>query len=103
MLATIFVASIMFSGNLLLAPIGESERGEVACFVDRGVSCTNCDALIPRNRCPEWTLEEVTKILQTQLKQSATLAAIFFLYAVSVLRFGFVLRRHLAMYQIDYV
>jgi hypothetical protein len=105
MLATIFVASIMFSGALLVTPLGEEGRGAVACIVDRGVTCTNCDddAIPSSTVCPEWTLEEVTTILQTQLKQSATLAAIFILYSISVLRFGFVLRKHLAMYQIDYV
>ena len=57
----------------------------------------------PELRCPEWTLDEVTKVLQSQLKQSATLAAIFIVYAVAVLRFGFVLRGHLSKYEIDYV
>jgi hypothetical protein len=104
MLATLFVASIMFSANLVQGNIGESERGKVACFVDKIGTCTDCDDLtLPRDRCPEWSLLDVTKILQTQLKQSATLAAIFILYAISVLRFGFVLRKHLSMYQIDYV
>jgi tellurite resistance protein TehA-like permease len=102
MLATLFVASIMFSANMVQAPIGEKERGNVACFVDTIGTCTNCNATL-LERCPEWILEDVTKILQTQLKQSATLAAIFILYAISVLRFGFVLRKHLSMYQIDYV
>jgi hypothetical protein len=102
MLATLFVASIIFSADLVNAPIDESARGEVACQVDRGASCTMCDAKIARNRCPEWILDDVTLILQTQLKQSATLAAIFILYAISALRFGFLLRKHLSMYQIDY-
>lgn len=103
MLATIFGASILFSADLINAPIDESQRGEVACGVDRGVSCTNCDATVHSERCPEWSLEDVTKILQTQLKQSATLAAIFILYAIGVLRFAVTLRRHLSLYQIDYV
>jgi len=103
MLATIFVTSILFSANLINVPIDESQRGIVACNVDRGETCTRCDDLIPSLRCPEWTLQEVTTILQTQLKQSATLASIFILYAVSVLRFGVTLRKHLSLYQIDYV
>jgi hypothetical protein len=103
MLATIFVASILFSASLINSPIDENQRGEVACSVDRNATCTLCDALILSNRCPEWSLEEVTTILQTQLKQSATLASIFILYAVSVFRFGVTLRRHLSLYQIDYV
>jgi hypothetical protein len=103
MLATLFVASIIFSADLVNAPIDQNARGEVACQVDGGASCTMCDADIASDRCPEWTLEDVTKILQTQLKQSATLAAIFILYSISVLRFGFLLRKHLSLYQIDYV
>jgi hypothetical protein len=103
MLAALFVASIIFSSNLVTSPIEESERGEVACFADRSVTCTQCDAENFSERCPEWTLEDVTQILQSQLKQSATLAAIFIVYAISVMRFGVTLRRHLSMYQIDYV
>lgn len=103
MLAAIFVASILFSANLINSPIDENQRGEVACHVDRNATCTRCDAIIFSDRCPEWGLDEVTTILQTQLKQSATLASIFVLYAVSVFRFGVTLRRHLSLYQIDYV
>lgn len=51
----------------------------------------------------EWTNQDVTRIIQTQLKQSATLAAIFFLYAFSALRFGFSLRLSVSRYEIDYV
>ena len=96
-------ASVVFAGNLVQAPIDDSQRGEVACFVDKDTTCTNCDDPVPENRCPEWTLDDVTRILQTQLKQSATLAAIFVLYAISALQFGLVLRKHLSLYQIDYV
>ena len=103
MLATLFVASIVFSANLVAYPISQDTRGQIACFVDRNASCTNCQAEYGSLRCPEWSLLDVTQILQTQLKQSATLAAIFMLYAMSVLRFGFVLRKHLSLYQIDYV
>eukprot|EP00934_Nitzschia_sp_Nitz4_P002020 Nitzschia sp. Nitz4//scaffold35_size145790//96905//99466//NITZ4_003040-RA/size145790-augustus-gene-0.136-mRNA-1//-1//CDS//3329549154//2020//frame0 len=103
LLTAIVVASLLFSANLLETPVREGERGEVACVVDHGASCTNCDAEIPSNRCPEWTLDDVTTILRAQLKQSATLASIFILYAISVLRFGITLRKHLSMYQIDYV
>lgn len=110
-LASIGVASIMSSISLLTDPVSESVRGRVACFVDKNVSCTNCPDVEdefkvdedPFNVCPQWTLDEVTKVLQTQLKQSATLAFIFILYAITVLRFGLGLRRHLALYQIDYV
>ena len=103
LLATLFVASLIFSAELVESPIDESDRGSIACYVDRGGTCTQCEESIDGDRCPEWTLDEVTNIVQTQLKQSATIAAIFFLYSISVLRFGFVLRKHLSMYQIDYV
>ena len=103
LLATIFGASMLFSANLIHAPINDLQRGELACSVDRNTSCTRCDALKPQNRCPEWSLEDITKILQTQLKQSATMAAIFILYAIGVLRFAVTLRKHLSLYQIDYV
>ena len=103
MLVTIFVASITVSSDLIHTPLDQSQRGQVACRVDRNVTCTACDAPDAANRCPEWSLGEVTTILQTQLKQSATLASIFVLYAISVFRFGVTLRRHLSLYQIDYV
>ena len=54
-------------------------------------------------QCPEWTDSDILKVLQTQLKQSATLAAIFLIYAFSALRFGFILRSHVSRYQIEYV
>jgi hypothetical protein len=101
LLATLFVSSLILSAELIESPIDESDRGTIACYVDGGGTCTQCGET--GRECPEWTLEEVTNILRTQLKQSATIAAIFFLYSISVLRFGFVLRKHLSMYQIDYV
>jgi hypothetical protein len=102
-LGALFIASIIFSVDLVDSPIEESSRGPVACFVDRDVSCTKCESYIPPSeRCPEWPLDDVTRILGTQLKQSASLAAIFILYAIGVLRFGIGLRRHLGKYQIDY-
>jgi uncharacterized membrane protein YidH (DUF202 family) len=104
MLVAIFVASIIFSADLISSSsLDQTQRADVACRVDRNVTCTACDSLVPEDRCPEWSLGEVTQILQTQLKQSATLASIFVLYAISVLRFGVTLRRHLSLYQIDYV
>jgi len=47
--------------------------------------------------------EDFRIVLLTQLKQSAALAAIFFLYAFSALRFGFTLQSQISRYQIDYV
>lgn len=103
-LAAIFIGSILLAASLINSPIDEKERGVVACQVDRGTSCTMCaEEVDAADRCPEWSLDEVTKIIQTQLKQSATLGAIFILYAISVLRFALTLRKHLSLYQIDYV
>lgn len=99
-LGTIFVSSLIWSTNLNLT---DGERGDVACVINDS-DCTQCDeAQSSEDKCPEWTDDEVTSILRTQLKQSATLAAIFILYALNVLNYGIVLRRHLSMYQIDYV
>jgi hypothetical protein len=81
-----------------------SKQGDIACGVDTAGSCSNCgreDPSLPQ--CPEWGLEDVDAVLQTQTKGSATLAAIFFIYSFSASRFGLVLRRHVTMYQIDYV
>ncbi|CAJ1943148.1 unnamed protein product [Cylindrotheca closterium] len=103
LLVTLFVASIVLSAALLESPIDEADRGEIACYIDLGGTCTGCGDSVGGNQCPEWGLDEVTSILQTQLKQSATIAMICFLYCISVLRFGFVLRKHLSLYQIDYV
>ena len=102
MIASLFVASFVLSGVLIQMPIDDAARRKVACGIDDNVSCTGCNGELP-GQCPEWEIEDVTRILQTQLKQSATVAAILILYAISVLRFGFVLRKHLSMYQIDYV
>ena len=107
-LMVVFAASLVFSVDLVDYGISDEERGSIACYVDTANSCTNCypndkgwDPTEPQ--CPEWTLDDVVKVLQTQLKQSATLAAIFLIYAFSALRFGFVLRSHVSRYQIEYV
>eukprot|EP00980_Cylindrotheca_fusiformis_P028344 scaffold22592_cov129-Cylindrotheca_fusiformis.AAC.30 len=86
LLVTLFVASLVLSAALLESPIDEADRGEIACYIDQGGSCTGCGDHTAGSQCPEWSLDEVTNILQTQLKQSATIAMIFFLYCISVLR-----------------
>jgi hypothetical protein len=101
LLASIFSASIVFSVNLVSSPIDEESRGNIACFLDQANSCTRCD--FEEDRCPEWSQDDVTKVLQTQAKSSAALAAIFLVHAFTALRFGFGLRKHIIMYQIDYV
>ena len=102
-LTVIFVASISYSVALVEIPIIE-QKHDIACGVDTADSCSNCNGAYPdQPKCPEWSLDDVTRVLQTQTKGSATLAVIFFLYSFSALRFGIVLRKHITMYQIDYV
>ena len=107
-LVAVFAASLVFSVDLVDYGISENERGRLACYIDTANSCSNCyptdefwDPDEPH--CPEWTNDDILKVLQTQLKQSATLAAILLIYAASALRFGFVLRSHVSRYQIEYV
>lgn len=103
-LTAIFVASISYSVALVDIPITPDQQQNIACGVDTADSCSNCDLHIPdAPKCPEWSLDDVKAVLQTQTKGSATLAILFFLYSFSALRFGFVLRKHVTMYQIDYV
>lgn len=98
-LVGIFVLSLMWSYKLALT---DQERGNIACAISDN-ECTSCDAILAQNRCPEWSEEDITEIVRRQLKQSATLAAIFILYDVNVMMHGLNLRKHLSMYQIDYV
>jgi len=106
LVGAIFANSLVYSVGLVDNDLG-GMRGTIACRVDTANSCTSCstddDNLDEEIQCVEWSKQDVTKILQTQLKQSATVAAIFLLYAFSALRFGFVLRTHVSMYQIDYL
>uniref|UniRef100_A0A7S2EB04 Uncharacterized protein n=2 Tax=Ditylum brightwellii TaxID=49249 RepID=A0A7S2EB04_9STRA len=98
----IFITSLIFSVNVVSLPLSDDERGSIACDYDTAGSCTNCchDC---ENKCPEWSKEDVVNVTRTALKQSAALAAIFLLYGISALRFGFALRTHILNYHIDYV
>lgn len=102
-LIAIFSGSIAFSLSLVEIPISQSERGDIACFIDQANTCSMCDTDIGAMKCPEWTKEDVTKILQTQAKAGAALSAIFLIYPISALRFGFNLRKYILLYQIEYV
>ena len=98
--------SIAFSISLVEDPLSMEVRGNIACFLDQAHTCTRCDQDASDTssiRCPEWTTDDVTKVLQSQAKSSASLAAIFLLYALSAMRFGFSTRRFIRLYQIDYV
>ena len=110
-LGLIFTASLVYSLDIVKVTFEDNRRGIIACYVDsNSSSCTNCDCDEPEfycppeaRQCPEWTSRDVSRIVQTQLKQSVTLAAIFFIYAFSALRFGLDLRRSQIKYQIAYV
>lgn len=106
LLTTIFATCIAFSVSLVEVPISETQRGDIACFLDESGSCTLCgdgEYEYRSDRCPEWSIADVTKVIQTQAKASASLAAMLMLYALSALRFGLGLRTHIRMYQIEYV
>ena len=104
----VFSASLIYSSSIVDVNFDDKTRGRLACYLDLAVSCSNCPkgGLEPDSNirwCPEWTTGEVVKVLQTQLKQSALLAAILLIYALTALRFGFALRSQFSLYQIDYV
>ena len=104
LLAAIFVVSITFSVTFVVPfKLSDDERGILACTIDTVQSCSSCYNRIGLTKCPEWTTDEVIKVMQSQLKQSASLAAIVFLYSMGSIRFGVMLRKHILSYQIDYV
>lgn len=97
----IFGTSISYSVFLIQGNLSDATRGEVACFVDKSTACTNCNAT--ENRCPEWTEAQVDSVVHTQIKFSATLSAIFLVYAVRIVRLGITTRTYYEAYQIAYV
>lgn len=101
-IGTIFITSLLHSFSLVESSTDQQYK-RIACDFDRGGSCTGCDQDDPDLICPEWSEEDVQKVLDSIMKQSATLAAIFLVYALITLRYGFVLFRHVSRYQIEYV
>jgi hypothetical protein len=100
--ATIFATSLIYSLNIVDLPL--ENYSDIACYLDTDDSCTGCNSDDPNTqRCPEWSMLDVKSVLQTTLKQSAALAAIFLVYALITLRHGFLLFRHVSRYQIEYV
>jgi hypothetical protein len=97
----IFGISICYIIKLAKHHVGDDVRGVFACKADYLNACTGCDQ--DTDRCPEWSSDDVTAILQTQAKASATVAAIFVCYCFSSIRFGFVMMNRISMYQIAYV
>ena len=104
LVAAIFVVSIIYGVTFIVRlKISDNERGILACTIDTVQSCSSCYNRTDSPKCPEWTTAEVIKVMQSQLKQSASLAVIVFLYSMGSIRFGFMLRKHISSYQIDYV
>jgi hypothetical protein len=99
--ATIFATSLIYALNIVDVPLDQYSL--LACYLDSDGSCTGCDPDDTLPMCPEWTEDDVRRVLETIMKQSATLAAIFLVYALITLRYGFVLFRHVSRYQIEYV
>lgn len=105
--SAIFCASLIYSSTLLDLDLTSEEVSQIACIIDTVNSCSGCNednnATLSIPVCPEWSEDDVVRVICTQLKQSAIMAAIFFIYALSALKFGFILRNHIKAYQIDYV
>ena len=75
----------------------------IRLVLQTGGSCTGCESPNPAKVCPEWSESDVSRVLKTIMKQSATVAAIFLVYALITLRYGVLLFKHVGNYQIDYV
>ena len=110
-IASILSASIIFSVKIVKL-ITNKERGALACFIDSACSCSNCNVSYCDSKdifnpdlplCPEWSADNVLSVMRTQLKQSASIACIFLIYALGALRFGFNLFNHVKRYEIEYV
>jgi hypothetical protein len=99
--ATIFTTSLIYSLNIVHLDL--ENYSTIACYLDTGDSCTSCISVDPLQRCPEWSKDDVKSVLQSTLKQSASFAAIFLVYALITLRYGFLLFRYVSRYQIEYV
>lgn len=104
-LGTVFITSLIYSVAIFDLPFGSYQK--IACIIDFSGSCTGCldnptqeESIL---MCPEWTEDQVQGVLRTIMKQSATLAAIFLVYALIALRYGFLLLQYVSRYQIEYV
>ena len=113
MMATIFASCIVESW-FLGGNISDTIRGQIACSIDQSGSCTQCPddlailnttdtTISPEYQCPEWSHENVTRVLQSQAKTGANLAIICMLYAIGAFRYGLTVRKHIIKYKIAYV
>lgn len=100
-LLTIFVGSISFASSWINPSLTDAKTGEFACTFDRGRTCTNCQSA--SNQCPEWSSDDVNKVLRSQAKASAALAGIFLLYTARLVQFGLHLWKLNQSYQVGYV
>ena len=75
----------------------------MACSFDTAKSCSYCGNRINERECPEWTADEVTRLLQSEFKLIIAMAVIFFIYAISATRYGILVKKSISLYQIDYV
>ena len=94
----------MYSVNLINLGFSNEERGDISCFLDQGAnSCTGCNVANSAAKCPEWDVEEILNVYRTIFKLSASFAAIMLIYAFGGLRYGFSLKKHFSLYQIQYL
>jgi len=101
-LVAIFVTSLVMLWSYTSKAISNEEWYELACNLDTDLkNCETCSET--EHECPQWKESEVLGILRTTLKQSTISAFIFLMYAFHGVGYGFVLREHIATYQIDYV
>lgn len=98
----ILVYSVTLSVNAVSIDLSNDERGQIACLLGGG-TCSFCGNDTGEDQCPEWTDDDILRIFRSQMTSAATVAAILVAYSVGPLRFGFVLRRHISTYEIDYV
>lgn len=105
---TIFAVSLIYSVTII--GYDSADYSRMACFIDVDDSCTGCpdadesfDSVPYDSVCPEWTDSDVQRVVQTTMKQSATVAAIFLVYALVTLRYGLLLFQYVSQYKIEYV
>jgi hypothetical protein len=94
---------VAFSFYLGEVPISDSSRATIACFFNEDCHGCQSPSLPPDQVCTSFTEGDVDSIVRTQCKSVATLSVIFIIYCWSLIRFGFLIRKHLATYQIEYV
>jgi hypothetical protein len=103
LLVVSFALTVAFSFYLGEVSISESTRAAIGCFFNEDCHGCNIPSMPPEKVCTSFTEADVDSIVRTQCKSVATLSVIFMIYCWSLIRFGFLIRKHLATYQIEYV